>query len=286
MRRAAELADDAFEAAIAETCAGADEGAILAAMHAAIFRGGGDYPGNPFIIGSGRDALLCRYKSGRRRLDARDQLTLEFAGVVASIAWPIFIGLIMAPKWAEGVRLLRLAHDTRGAKTVSIEEAYALDSVAQAEENIALSVIYAFGPVIIAWRVLFAAFWVASGFQRQDRGRRLGKSRVASAGQRGCAIGPAGDAEPRVSVALAKRSRARVEGLTRPPSRRRSRRLVLPMALTTCASCHPALASRASHRGSAAAPSPGARAQRFPRSHPAKLLINRPLVNAWCKAFE
>ena len=43
--------------------------------------GGGDYPGNPFIIGSGRDALLCRYKSGRRRLDARDQLTLEFAGV-------------------------------------------------------------------------------------------------------------------------------------------------------------------------------------------------------------
>ena len=50
-------------------------------MHAAIFRGGGDYPGNAFIIGSGRDALLCRYKAGRRRLDAQDQLTLEFAGV-------------------------------------------------------------------------------------------------------------------------------------------------------------------------------------------------------------
>ena len=69
MRRAAELADAALDAAIAETRAGADEGAILAAMHAAIFQGGGDYPGNPFIIGSGRDALLCRYKSGRRRLD-------------------------------------------------------------------------------------------------------------------------------------------------------------------------------------------------------------------------
>jgi Xaa-Pro dipeptidase len=81
VRRAAELADAALDAAIAETRAGADEGAILAAMHAAVFRGGGDYPGNPFIIGSGRDALLCRYKSGRRRLDARDQLTLEFAGV-------------------------------------------------------------------------------------------------------------------------------------------------------------------------------------------------------------
>jgi Xaa-Pro dipeptidase len=81
VRRAAELADAALDAAIAETRAGADEGAILAAMHAAIFRGGGDYPGNPFIIGSGRDALLCRYKSGRRRLHATDQLTLEFAGV-------------------------------------------------------------------------------------------------------------------------------------------------------------------------------------------------------------
>jgi Xaa-Pro dipeptidase len=81
VRRAAELADAALDAAIAETRDGADEGAILAAMHAAIFRGGGDYPGNPFIIGSGRDALLCRYKSGRRRLDGRDQLTLEFAGV-------------------------------------------------------------------------------------------------------------------------------------------------------------------------------------------------------------
>jgi Xaa-Pro dipeptidase len=81
VRRAAELADAALDAAIAETRDGAKEGAILAAMHAAIFRGGGDYPGNPFIIGSGRDALLCRYKSGRRRLDATDQLTLEFAGV-------------------------------------------------------------------------------------------------------------------------------------------------------------------------------------------------------------
>ena len=50
-------------------------------MQGAVFEGGGDYPGNPFIIGSGRDALLCRYKSGRRRLDPEDQLTLEFAGV-------------------------------------------------------------------------------------------------------------------------------------------------------------------------------------------------------------
>jgi len=81
VRRAAELGDDALKAAIETTKAGADEGQILAAMQGAVFKGGGDYPGNPFIIGSGPDALLCRYKSGRRVLDAEDQLTLEFAGV-------------------------------------------------------------------------------------------------------------------------------------------------------------------------------------------------------------
>ncbi len=81
VRRAAELADEALDAALALTKAGADEGRILAAMHAAIFEGGGDYPANEFIIGSGPDALLCRYKAGRRHLDANDQLTLEWAGI-------------------------------------------------------------------------------------------------------------------------------------------------------------------------------------------------------------
>ena len=81
VREAARLSDLADRAALEATAAGADEGEILAAMHDAIFAAGGDYPGNEFIIGSGADALLCRYKSGRRRLSADDQLTLEFAGV-------------------------------------------------------------------------------------------------------------------------------------------------------------------------------------------------------------
>lgn len=81
VREAAWLSDLADRAAIERTAAGADEGAILAAMHSEIFAGGGDYPGNEFIIGSGADALLCRYKSGRRKLDEEDQITLEFAGV-------------------------------------------------------------------------------------------------------------------------------------------------------------------------------------------------------------
>ncbi len=81
VRRAAALADDALEAAWELAHPGADEAEILAAMQGAVFRGGGDYPANDFIIGSGRDALLCRYFSGRRKLDSEDQLTLEFAGV-------------------------------------------------------------------------------------------------------------------------------------------------------------------------------------------------------------
>jgi Xaa-Pro dipeptidase len=79
VRQAARLADLACDEAYRLTGPGADEGDILAAMQGIIFAGGGDYPGNEFIIGSGTDALLCRYKSGRRKLDPQDQLTLEWA---------------------------------------------------------------------------------------------------------------------------------------------------------------------------------------------------------------
>jgi Xaa-Pro dipeptidase len=77
--RAAELADRAYDEAYRLAGPGVNEGDILAAMQGVIFSGDGDYPGNEFIIGSGKDALLCRYKSGRRKLDPQDQLTLEWA---------------------------------------------------------------------------------------------------------------------------------------------------------------------------------------------------------------
>ena len=80
VRRAATLADLALDAAHDIIAPGAFEGDILAAMHGAIYAGGGDDPANEFIIGSGRDALLCRYFSGRKYLAAEDQITLEFAG--------------------------------------------------------------------------------------------------------------------------------------------------------------------------------------------------------------
>lgn len=80
VRRAAELADDAYGAALNVVAPGVSDGAVLAAMQGAVFEGGGDYPGNEFIVASGPDALLCRYFTGRRELDPQDQLTLEWAG--------------------------------------------------------------------------------------------------------------------------------------------------------------------------------------------------------------
>ena len=82
-RQAAILSDDALDAAVNSTSPGAFEGDILAEMQGAVFRGGGDYAGNEFIIGSGKGALLCRYYSGRRHLDPEDQLTLEWSGAFA-----------------------------------------------------------------------------------------------------------------------------------------------------------------------------------------------------------
>jgi Xaa-Pro dipeptidase len=81
VREAGRLCDLADRAAIEAIRAGADEGEVLSRQQGAIFEGGGDYPANEFIIGSGRDALLCRYKAGRRLLEAQDQITLEWAGV-------------------------------------------------------------------------------------------------------------------------------------------------------------------------------------------------------------
>lgn len=79
-RKAANLSDDALDACMEIAAPGAFEGDILAAMQGAVFKGGGDYAGNEFIIGSGPTALLVRYAAGRRHLDATDQLTLEWSG--------------------------------------------------------------------------------------------------------------------------------------------------------------------------------------------------------------
>jgi len=80
VKKAAKLADKALDAAWKVTKAGQSESKILANMQSVIFEGGGDYPANEFIIGSGKNALLCRYQSEKRKLNKIDQLSLEWAG--------------------------------------------------------------------------------------------------------------------------------------------------------------------------------------------------------------
>jgi len=80
VRKAAELADNAIDAVWKTAKAGIYEGKILAEMQKVVFEGGGDYPANDYIIGSGHNALLCRYQSEKRILSNPDQLTIEWAG--------------------------------------------------------------------------------------------------------------------------------------------------------------------------------------------------------------
>ncbi|RZO49884.1 MAG: aminopeptidase P family protein [Candidatus Pelagibacterales bacterium] len=80
VRKAAELADKALSEVWKNAKAGVSEAKILAEMQKVIFENGGDYPANEFIIGSGHNALLCRYQSEKRILTDPDQLTIEWAG--------------------------------------------------------------------------------------------------------------------------------------------------------------------------------------------------------------
>ena len=80
VRKAAELADKALDEVWKNAKIGVSEGKILAEMQKVIFEGGGDYPANEFIVGSGHNALLCRYQAEKRILSNPDQLTIEWAG--------------------------------------------------------------------------------------------------------------------------------------------------------------------------------------------------------------
>ncbi len=114
-QKAAALSDDALEAALPLIAQGVDEGAILAAMHSAIFEGGGDYPANEFIVGSGADALLCRYKSGRRKLGKTDQLTLEWSGVWNHYHAPMMRTVLTGKASKRHQELFEAARDALGA---------------------------------------------------------------------------------------------------------------------------------------------------------------------------
>ena len=80
IKKAAKLADKALDEAWKYTKIGASESKILAEMQRVVLEGGGDYPANEYIIGSGHNALLCRYQSEKRILSNVDQLSIEWAG--------------------------------------------------------------------------------------------------------------------------------------------------------------------------------------------------------------
>ena len=80
VKKAAELADKALDQAWKYCKAGVNEAKILAEMQKIVLEGGGDYPANEYIIGSGHNALLCRYQAEKRNLSIQDQLSIEWAG--------------------------------------------------------------------------------------------------------------------------------------------------------------------------------------------------------------
>ncbi len=80
VKKAAVLADRALDEAWKHSKGGASEAKILAEMQKVVLEGGGDYPANEYIIGSGHNALLCRYQAEKRILSNQDQLSIEWAG--------------------------------------------------------------------------------------------------------------------------------------------------------------------------------------------------------------
>lgn len=135
-RKAAALSDDALDAALETTQAGAFEGDILAAMQGAVFKGGGDYAGNEFIIGSGKGALLCRYFSGRRHLDAQDQLTLEWSGTFARYHAAMMRTIIVGPPSDQHKRQHDLAQEALLACEAAIKPGAPMGDVYQAHADV------------------------------------------------------------------------------------------------------------------------------------------------------
>nr|WP_314085401.1 Xaa-Pro peptidase family protein [uncultured Shinella sp.] len=112
VERAAALSDEALDAALPLIKAGSDEAEILAALQNAVLAGGGDYAANEFVIGSGDDALLVRSKSGRRRLEAQDQLSLQWTGVSARYHAPMMRTAVIGTPTARHRELYSACRET------------------------------------------------------------------------------------------------------------------------------------------------------------------------------
>ena len=105
-------------------------------MQSAIFAGGGDYPANEFIIGSGEDALLCRYKSGRRKLTKNDQLTLEWAGVYRHYHAPMMRTILTGKASKRHQELYDAAHEALEAVEAAMTPDFTFGDVFDAHAKV------------------------------------------------------------------------------------------------------------------------------------------------------
>jgi len=136
VRRAAALADTALAAALEVTGPGADEARIQAALTGAVYAGDGDETGNPPIVGSGPYALLCRAHSGRRRLDASDQLTLEWAGTYRRYHAAQMRTICVGPPRPRHLELFDAAHEALAATEARLRPGYTVGEVYDAHAHV------------------------------------------------------------------------------------------------------------------------------------------------------
>lgn len=111
IRKAAALTDDVYDAALKKIKKGARETDILASMISANITGGGNFPPNDYIIGSGANALLCRSTSERRKLSTNEQLTMEWAGVYRRYAVPMMRTVLTGKPTQRHEELYQAAHE-------------------------------------------------------------------------------------------------------------------------------------------------------------------------------
>ncbi len=136
VRKAAQLGDLALDEAAQLSRVGAFEGDILAAMQGAVFRGGGDYAGNEFIIGSGDGALMVRYVTGRRHLDKDDQLTLEFAGAYRRYHACLMRTILVGRPDPRNIDMYNVCRDAMSAAESKIKPGNTMGEVFDAQANV------------------------------------------------------------------------------------------------------------------------------------------------------
>ena len=111
VRKAAELADKALNEAWKYIKAGASEAKILAEMQRVVLDGGGDYPANEYIIGSGNNALLCRYQAEKRRLSDIDQISIEWAGTFKHYHSAMFRTILIGKADPKHIKMYEACHE-------------------------------------------------------------------------------------------------------------------------------------------------------------------------------